>query len=125
LATVNTFAVNYRGEPFVEPLKKNKMLFRSLQVCYGVLLTCALEVFPPLNDLFQLSEFPTTAAWSYVSADTSFAVSALNEIIKSSGFPVFMCGLMICDTALAFAVERIILQIFEPSKTNRPNKNRP
>ena len=59
LATVNTFAMNYRGRPFMEDIWDNKLLLRSLQVCYGVLISCALEVFPPLNDLLQLAELPS------------------------------------------------------------------
>jgi cation-transporting ATPase 13A1 len=121
LSTVNTFAVNYRGEPFMEPLQKNKLLVRSLQLCYGVLLICALEIFPPLNDLMQLAEFPDTtesAEWnndvesSSVEQQGGLILGMLNQLVKSTGFPVFMCGLMIVDTVLAFASERIILRIF-------------
>ena len=121
LATVNTFAVNYRGEPFVEPLKQNKMLLRSLQICYVVLLFCALELFPPLSDLLQLSEFPATTKdaieWSATKTtdlDIHFLTSLAKELVISHGFPAFICGLMAFDTALTFASERLILRIFEP-----------
>jgi cation-transporting ATPase 13A1 len=122
LATVNTFAVNYRGEPFMEPLKKNKMLLRSLQLCYGVLLICALEVFPPLNDLLQLTEFPVTTAdeissWRVEGPETGFILSTLNELVKDIGFPTFICSLMILDTALAFTIESAILRMLEPSQS--------
>jgi len=122
LATVNTFAVNYRGEPFVEPLRQNKMLFRSLQACYAVLFACALEIFPPLNDLFQLAEFPDTTGagsleWMTDSFDSDQSspplVSALTRLVKSIGFRSFMTGLMICDTVLVFVFERLILNTFE------------
>mmetsp|Transcript_30054 Transcript_30054/g.34474 ORF Transcript_30054/g.34474 Transcript_30054/m.34474 type:complete len:1431 (+) Transcript_30054:65-4357(+) len=122
LATVNTFAVNYRGEPFVEPLRQNKMLFRSLQACYAVLFACALEIFPPLNDLFQLAEFPDTTGtgsleWMTDSFDSDQSstplVSTLTRLVKSIGFRSFMTGLMICDTILVFVFERLILNTFE------------
>lgn len=123
LATVNTFAVNYRGEPFVEPLRSNKMLFRCLQVCYAILFACALEVFPPLNDLFQLTEFPSTTdaeslEWMSDSGSGSIQsqsvlVSTLNRVVKFTGFKGFMTGLMICDTFLVFMFERLILSTFE------------
>mmetsp|Transcript_30121 Transcript_30121/g.72294 ORF Transcript_30121/g.72294 Transcript_30121/m.72294 type:complete len:607 (-) Transcript_30121:45-1865(-) len=120
LATVNTFAVNYRGEPFVEPLKKNKMLLRSLQICYAVLLCCALELFPPLSDLLQLSEYPSTASdeeleWQTNNFGTDLILSLANGIVSSFGFPAFMCGLMLVDTSLTFAVEKFILRFFEPT----------
>lgn len=121
LATVNTFAVNYRGEPFMEPLKENKMLLRSLQVCYGVLLVCALELFPPLNDLFQLTEFPVTTTDFSSSREEDpeqvFIIYTVKELVKNIGFPVFICGLMVLDTALAFATEGAVLRMFEPSQS--------
>ena len=118
LATVNTFAVNYRGEPFTEPLRENKMLLRSLQVCYGVLFVCALEIFPPLNDLLQLTEFPSTTGideigWQNAELDRSLFLAVVTSVVESIGFPVFMGCLMLFDTALAFAAETIIIRTFE------------
>ena len=122
LATINTFAVNYRGRPFMEDLWENKLLLRSLQVCYGVLFVCALEIFPPLNDLLQLAELPDVSAMgdevrSWRSTN-SFApkgslLPLLEGAVESVGFHVFLSSLMICDTVLAFVAERIILSIFD------------
>lgn len=122
LATVNTFAVNYRGEPFVEPLTKNKMLLRTLQVCYGVLLVCALEAFPPLGDLLQLTEFPNTTitdesvSWRTKGYESTLILSTMSDLVETIGFQAFMCGLMILNTIAAFAIESCILRIFEPAK---------
>lgn len=118
LATVNTFAVNYRGEPYTEPLRENKMLLRSLQVCYGVLFACALEIFPPLNDLLQLTEFPSATGsgemgWQNAELDRSPFLALVTGVVESIGFPVFMGFLMLFDTALAFASETIIIRTFE------------
>jgi cation-transporting ATPase 13A1 len=122
LATVNTFAVNYRGEPFVEPLRRNKVLWRSLQVCYVILFACALEIFPPLNDLFQLAEFPDVVGdgskewmidYSYSNQNVIFLVSNLTRLVKTIGFRFFMLGLMFCDTILVFSVETMILRFFQ------------
>lgn len=120
LATVNTFAVNYRGEPFVEPLKKNKLLLRTLQTCYAVLVCCALELFPPLGDLLQLSEYPSISSedaqeWQNEHSGTDPILSLANSTVSSFGFPAFMCGLMFVDTALTFAVENLILSFLEPT----------
>ena len=119
LATVNTFAVNYRGEPFTEPLRKNTMLLRSLQICYGVLFVCALEIFPSLNDLLQLTEFPITTSdevtsWRVESAESTFFVSLSNDVVQQFGFSAFICGVMILDSVLAFGIESTILRVFEP-----------
>jgi manganese-transporting P-type ATPase len=123
VATVNTFAINYRGEPFMEPIWQNKLLLRSLQVCYLVLFGCAFEVFPPLNDLLQLTEMPaldgSEVFYLALAGDESDVVQAgLHSLIKVLGFPSFLCALMILDTGLAFAVERTVLCVFEPHKAN-------
>jgi cation-transporting ATPase 13A1 len=119
IATVNTFTINYRGEPFVEPIWQNKLLLRSLQMCYLVLFASALEVFPPLNDLLQLTEMPVLdgSEVSYLTVDeykNDTLQLALHSCIKSMGFPGFLCGLMILDTGAAFAAERAIRRVFEP-----------
>lgn len=113
VATVNTFAVNYRGDPFTEPLRKNTLLLRSLQICYAILFGCALEVFPPLNDLFQLAEFPAAGDGDLVANGSISRM--ISNVIRIVGFPVFVSGLMAADTALVFAVEHVILQLFEPN----------
>jgi cation-transporting ATPase 13A1 len=117
LATVNTFAVNYRGKPFVEPLRKNKMLWRSLQTSYVLLSACTFEVFPPLNDIFQLAEFPDTTTepgeWTEQTKSHNAVMSFLTKLVRSTGFPVFLFGLMVVDTFLAFSSEWFILKFFE------------
>lgn len=121
LATVNTFAVNYRGEPFVEPLRGNKILWKSLQLCYVILFACALEIFPPLNDLFQLAEFPDVTGdglkermigHSYSNQKNSLLISNLTSLVQQIGFKLFICGLMLCDTILVFSSEKLVLRYF-------------
>eukprot|EP00980_Cylindrotheca_fusiformis_P026148 scaffold15472_cov117-Cylindrotheca_fusiformis.AAC.12 len=123
LATVNTFAVNYRGEPFVEPLKKNKMLLRSLQICYAILACCALELFPPLSDLLQLSEYPETQGealkWDGKYSEADIFLPIAKGIVASYGFPTFMFGLMVLDTSMTFALEKLVLLIFEPTPNSQ------
>ena len=111
LATVNTFAVNYRGEPFVEPLRANKNLWKSLQLCYVILFACSLEIFPPLNDLFQLAEFPDVIGDG--AKEGTLDHSILTRLVETLGFKLFMTGLMVCDTILVFLVERLILGLFQ------------
>ncbi|KAG7346895.1 phospholipid-translocating P-type ATPase, flippase [Nitzschia inconspicua] len=119
LATVDTFAVNYRGEPFVEPLRKNKILWRSIQATYITLIVCVFEVFPPLNDLFQLAEFPDIRDNDVGERKQelhhlpSFASlkHVLLEVVRLVGFPIFMSFLMLADTAFAFLFERSILSL--------------
>ena len=106
--SVNTFAVNYRGRPFMKDLRENKLFYRSLQVCYSVLAICALEIFPPLNDLLQLTSLPSV---SELSVDSSSC--QVNSLIKAVDFPIFMCSLMAVNTFLSFSFERMVLRVFE------------
>jgi cation-transporting ATPase 13A1 len=120
IATVNTFAINYRGEPFMESLWQNKLLLRSLQACYAVLFACALEVFPPLNDLLQLTEMPILDGTEGIFASTgsdadTFLQPILHSSISAVGFPGFLALLMVLDTVLALAAERSVLRLFDHS----------
>lgn len=103
ITTINTFAVNYRGRPFMQSLSENMLLYRSLQVCYGILLVCALEIFPPLNDLMQMTALPTVSELDHVESS-----HPLFELVRLVGFQVFLPVLMVADTVLAFAAERVL-----------------
>jgi cation-transporting ATPase 13A1 len=118
-ATVCTFVVNYRGRPYVEDFRKNKMLLRSVQVCFGALFVCAFEAFPPLNDLLQLSPFPDVGHLSgddNVDDDWVISISqagGLTGFVRTIGFQYAMAFLMIADVTAAYLCEKMIVRIFE------------
>ncbi|ESO92805.1 hypothetical protein LOTGIDRAFT_162282 [Lottia gigantea] len=56
---VSTFAVNYRGEPFMESLWNNKPLLYSLMVSSGAIVCLASGAIPELGEQFELVELPT------------------------------------------------------------------
>ena len=85
-------------------LTENKLFYRSLQVSYATLLFLVSECFPPLNDLFQLSQFPVATEHFGHAASSSI----LQELVWSSGFPAFFGVLMVLDTILVFGVERLL-----------------
>jgi cation-transporting ATPase 13A1 len=102
LATVNTFAANYRGRPFMADLKENKLFYRSLQLCYGTLLILVLEAFPPLNDLFQLSSMPVVT--SHITEITSL----WSGLVEQLGFQSLFGLTMVIDTVLVYLVARML-----------------
>jgi cation-transporting ATPase 13A1 len=118
-ATVCTFVVNYRGRPYVEDFRNNKMLLRSVQVCFGALLVCAFEAFPPLNDILQLSPFPDV---KHVSGDGNVdddwvvnisEAGGLTGFVRTIGFQYAMAFLIVLDVTMAYLCEKIIVRIFE------------
>jgi cation-transporting ATPase 13A1 len=114
LASINTFAVNYRGRPFMADLKSNRLLYRTLQVCYGTLFACALEVFPPLNDLLQLASLATVSsrkAGHWLSAPITNTM--LVQVVQVIDFPAFLSLLMLIDTVIVFALELYLVTVFE------------
>lgn len=56
---VNTFSVNYVGEPFRESMTQNKALYYGLLSCFGVAFAGATEFLPELNAWLQLTPLPT------------------------------------------------------------------
>jgi manganese-transporting P-type ATPase len=55
---VSTFAVNYKGHPYMESLRENKMLLYSILASSGVVLCLALNLVPDLQSAFQIIDFP-------------------------------------------------------------------
>lgn len=115
---VNTFAVNYYGRPYMKDVHENKLFYRTIQILYGLLIVCSMEVFIPLNDLLQLTPLPN-------STDTSFGhdgnVNAngvlqtmlpLDQIIQQLSFSGFITVTMIVDTILSFTLERTIRRFY-------------
>jgi cation-transporting ATPase 13A1 len=93
----------------MQNLRENQLFFRSLLACYAVLAICAIEVFPPLNDLLQLSTLPTTTT---IHHDPEISQS-LVVLLKSVDFSVFLCTIMALNTFLSFAFEKMTLRSFE------------
>lgn len=90
----------------MKDLHENKLFYRSLQICYAVLAICALEIFPPLNDILQLTALP-----SVDTLDENIA-SPVIDLIRAVDFPVFILLLMALDTVLSFSLERAVLRAF-------------
>jgi len=120
LATVNTFVVNYQGEPFIEDLKKNKLLIKSLQASVGIVFACALEIFPPLNDLLQLSPLPselTTRAVTSVHLNNLIGDSweefhQFVSMLRSIDFKTLLCVLMVLDCGISLLAEQMVRKFF-------------
>ncbi|XP_076436268.1 endoplasmic reticulum transmembrane helix translocase-like [Babylonia areolata] len=56
---VSTFAVNYKGEPFMESLRDNKPLLYSLMFSCGGIITLASGIIPDISQQFELVELPS------------------------------------------------------------------
>jgi cation-transporting ATPase 13A1 len=54
---VATFAINYKGHPFMESLKENKPLLYSILFSASAAVALASKTMPELNEQFQIVEF--------------------------------------------------------------------
>ncbi|KAK5582100.1 hypothetical protein RB653_003683 [Dictyostelium firmibasis] len=80
---VATFAVNYKGHPFMQSLSENKPLLYALSFVWGLGLLLATEIIPPLNSMLELVEFP------------------------DSTFRFYMVGAIILDLVGAWFIEKL------------------
>jgi manganese-transporting P-type ATPase len=55
---ISTFAINYQGLPFREPITKNKAMYNSLVGVSLIAFAAAAELSQDLNDWMQLVPFP-------------------------------------------------------------------
>ena len=104
LTMINTFAINYTGRPWVENLTENKLLFRSVVFCYFAIFVCAMDVFPPLNQLLQLSTIPTESAPVFNGGNSNI----ISQATEACGFRTLLAAFMVLDTACSMAFESLI-----------------
>lgn len=85
---VSTFAVNYKGHPFMESLRENRLLMYSILASSGVVLCLALNLIPDLQSAFQIIDFPNDVSRilksgsSFLSVMTSMLPSYLSKNCK-------------------------------------------
>ncbi|KAL3759437.1 hypothetical protein ACHAWU_000736 [Discostella pseudostelligera] len=113
LSTINTFLVNYRGRPYMESLSENVLLFRSIQACYFILFVCAMEVFPPLNQLMQLSPLPRTGPPTFNLRDDEEGYGNILIIgaVNAVGFRTMLCIIMSLDTMMVTLAEKTVRSV--------------
>ena len=80
--TASTFMINYEGEPFMQPLKENTKLYKTLGFMWVVAAVAIFDASDLVREWLQLVPFPTEE------------------------FQFQVAGALIVDTALCFAVER-------------------
>jgi cation-transporting ATPase 13A1 len=66
---VTTFVANYKGQPFMEKLTENKLLFQSVVVSYSFLFMAVFEILPFLNETLELVPFPTKEVLIYIELE--------------------------------------------------------
>uniref|UniRef100_A0A336KH29 CSON007847 protein n=1 Tax=Culicoides sonorensis TaxID=179676 RepID=A0A336KH29_CULSO len=84
---VSTFAVNYKGHPFMESLRENRLLLYSILTSSTVVLCLALGIIPDLLTTFEIIEFP-------------------------DDFRKILVCVLIADTVFAFLVDRVCSLLF-------------
>lgn len=69
---VATFAINYKGHPFMESLKENKPLLYSILFSAGAVVVLAARLMPELSDQFQIVPFEPDVIYFILSFIHSF-----------------------------------------------------
>ncbi|CAG9767898.1 unnamed protein product [Ceutorhynchus assimilis] len=68
---IATFAINYRGNPYMESLKENKALLYSIIGSSSVVMALTLGIMPELSAQFEIIDFPDD--FKYVLVQVLFA----------------------------------------------------
>ncbi|KAI5635407.1 e1-E2 ATPase domain-containing protein [Phthorimaea operculella] len=84
---ISTFAINYRGEPFMEGLKDNKPLLYSIMISGGAVLALAAGISPDLCNMFEIVYFPPD-------------------------YRLIVVQVLIADMVFAYLVDRVCLWLF-------------
>ncbi|XP_068620911.1 endoplasmic reticulum transmembrane helix translocase [Battus philenor] len=91
---ISTFAINYRGEPFMEGLRDNKPLLYSIVLSGGAVLALAAGLIPDLSNMFEIVYFPPD-------------------------YRVILVQVLIADMVFAYLVDRICLWLFGEGRASR------
>ncbi|CAL1689453.1 unnamed protein product [Lasius platythorax] len=91
---VSTFAINYRGQPFMESLAQNKALLFSLVGNSAVILLLACGFLPDLAVQFEIVDFP-------------------------SHFRTILVQILVADFVLAYIVDRACLWLFGEGRQHK------
>jgi len=75
---VTTFAVNYRGEPFMVAFTKNKALFYSVMVTMTIMVLLASGQSEELSETFSLVPFPGDMSYKLLKLIAFDVVGALS-----------------------------------------------
>ncbi|XP_066142294.1 endoplasmic reticulum transmembrane helix translocase [Euwallacea fornicatus] len=86
-----TFAINYRGKPYMESLNQNKLLLGSILFSSGIVFMLALGAIPELTAQFEMVVFPEE-------------------------FKYTLIGVLTADILCSFLADRICLWIFGEGK---------
>ncbi|XP_049870175.1 endoplasmic reticulum transmembrane helix translocase [Pectinophora gossypiella] len=84
---ISTFAINYRGEPFMEGLRDNKPLLYSIMISGGAVLALAAGIIPELSSMFEIVYFPPD-------------------------YRLILVQVLIADMVFAYLVDRVCLWLF-------------
>ncbi|CAG9858501.1 unnamed protein product, partial [Phyllotreta striolata] len=83
---IATFAINYRGNPYMESLKENRALLYSILGSGAVVLALALGLIPELSEQLEIIDFP-------------------------SDFRIILIQVLFADFFLSYLVDRLCLWI--------------
>ncbi|KAF2366163.1 P-type ATPase [Trinorchestia longiramus] len=88
---ISTFAINYRGHPYMESLRENRALLVSLLCTGGLVMALAMGIIPQFAEQFEIVDFPPE-------------------------FRKLLVQVLIADVSMSFLVDRICLFLFGEGK---------
>jgi cation-transporting ATPase 13A1 len=94
--TAATFLANYRGWPFMTPLREHAALYKTLLFTVVGCALAALEVFPDINAQLELVPLPST------------------------DYSLKLCALIVVDVVLATAVGQLLMRLCAQGPKHEP-----
>lgn len=85
---ISVYVLNYKGRPFMQGIRDNKLLLNSLVTAFAILIVCAAELSTDLNEYMELVSWPTR------------------------DLQLKICGVIVFDLIGSFLVDRLCTLLF-------------
>lgn len=96
----------------MERLRENKFLMYAILASSAIVVALSLGLSEDLSNTFEIVEFPDEVNYQIHVKSNTITNMHTNTFIFSFQFKKILVGVLVADTVLAFAVDRISSFVF-------------
>lgn len=108
---IATVAVNYKGHPFMESLRENRLLSYAIFTSSSIVMCLALGLVPDLLATFEIIDFESDVS-IYLPSLLRASVNSFSNYSFIPQYRTILVTVLIGDMVLAYLVDRVCSFLF-------------